>query len=383
MTGLPSSRPHLTEVQRMLADSVSAFAKRSAPGELVRAWRGRAPGYDVERWREMAALGWTGLLVDERHGGAGLGLDEMAVVAEGLAAHLAPEPVVPCAVLAATLLQNADDGEMAARLLQTLASGEATPAPAFQEAPGELLPEPPLTRLERTAAGLTVSGAKRFVMGAGAAQGFVVSAATADGVVLVWVPSQTEGLSVESRELADGRLAHELQLRDARLPASSLLAGENTAPGALIEATHAATLMVCAELIGVLGAALDMTLEYLRTRVQFGQPIGSFQSLQHRSVDLYVQQELARASLAEALKTAREAPGSNDASAAISRAKARCNDAAALVTRQAVQMHGAIGFTEDSDVGLYLKRALALGAWLGNSTFHRREFMRHAASEQM
>ena len=139
--------------------------------------------------------------------------------------------------------------------------------------------------------------------------------------------------------------------------------------------------MASAELTGILDRALEMTLDYLRTRVQFGRTIGSFQTLQHRSVDLYIQQQLAACALDDAVQAIDTQPGEPTTEAAVSRAKARCSDAASLITRQAIQMHGAIGFTEDSDVGLYVKRALTLAAWLGNSAYHRRRFARLAPDE--
>src|SRR5690606_27889990 len=119
----------------------------------------------------------------------------------------------------------------------------------------------------------------------------------------------------------------------------------------------------------------------LRTRVQFGRTIGSFQALQHRAVDLYIQERLAEAVLADAVDALDARPDDAATLAAVSRAKARCTDAASLITRQAIQLHGGIGFTEDSDVGLYVKRAMTLAAWLGNSAYHRRRFAKLAPDE--
>ena len=122
--------------------------------------------------------------------------------------------------------------------------------------------------------------------------------------------------------------------------------------------------------------ALEMSLDYLRTRVQFGKPIGSFQALQHRAVDLYIQQELSSAVLDEALAFLDSGPDARARAAAASRVKARCSDAALRITREAIQLHGAIGFTDEYDAGLYLKRALTLAAWLGGAAWHRRRYAR-------
>jgi alkylation response protein AidB-like acyl-CoA dehydrogenase len=124
--------------------------------------------------------------------------------------------------------------------------------------------------------------------------------------------------------------------------------------------------------------ALEMSLDYLRTRVQFGKPIGAFQALQHRAVDLHIQRELASAVLEEALGVLDRSPAAPARAAAASRVKARCADAATRITREAIQFHGAIGFTDEFDAGLYLKRALVLTAWLGSATWHRRRYARLA-----
>ncbi|MCW5604340.1 MAG: acyl-CoA dehydrogenase, partial [Burkholderiales bacterium] len=137
-----------------------------------------------------------------------------------------------------------------------------------------------------------------------------------------------------------------------------------------------ATVIASAELCGVMGRALDMSVEYMKTRVQFGRPIGSFQALQHRAVDLYVQRQIASAVLEEALGVLDRGPGAAERAALASRVKARCADAGLRITREAIQIHGAIGFTDEYDAGLYLKRATVLAAWLGNAHAHRRRYAR-------
>ena len=360
--------------RRMLAQSVDDFVRRKTDMARVRKWRGVAPGFDRGLWKEMAQMGWAGLLVPERFGGSGLGLAEMAEVARGLARMLVPEPLVPCAVLAARTLMHCDNESLGAELLPQIASGELLAATAWQERVGDLGNRTPATAAELANGQVILNGAKRFVAGAAGADGFIVSARGAAGTVLVWVPASAAGLEVRLKPQADGRFAGELALRAVKLPEKHVLAPAEVARSALERAVDEATAMASAELVGVVSRALEMTLDYLRTRVQFGRPIGSFQALQHRAVDLYVQEQLAIAALGDAVTALDERPGEAATAATVSRAKARCSDAASLITRQAIQMHGAIGFTEDADVGLYVKRALALSAWLGNSAYHRRRF---------
>jgi alkylation response protein AidB-like acyl-CoA dehydrogenase len=329
----------------------------------------------------MAAMGWAGLLLPERYGGAALGFAEMAEVSRGLARMLTPEPLVPCAVLAARTLLHCGNEALGAELLPRIASGESIAALAWQEQAGDLGSSSPATEATLGGGRIVLRGAKRFVAGAAGADGFIVSARGGSGSVLVWVPASTPGLSVALEPLADGRFSGRLELVDASLPQKHLLAPAEIAQSALERAVNEATVMASAELLGIMNRALEMTLDYLRTRVQFGRSIGSFQALQHRAVDLYVQEQLASVALADALRALDECPEDPLTVAAVSRAKARCGDAASLITRQAIQMHGAIGFTEDSDVGLYVKRTLTLSAWLGNSAYHRRRFQAAAPAQ--
>jgi alkylation response protein AidB-like acyl-CoA dehydrogenase len=360
--------------RRMLAESVADFARRATDMARVRRWRGVEPGFDRGLWREMAGMGWTGLLVPERCGGLGLGFGEMTEVSRGLARMLMPEPLLSCAVLAARTVVHCDNEALGAELLPRIAAGDLIAALAWQERAGDLGQRQPATEADQRSGQVILSGTKRFVAGAAGADGFIVSARGGAGTVLVWVPAPTAGLRVRLEPLADGRFSGRLVMADVALPEKNVLAPAEVAQSALERAVNEATVMASAELLGIMNRALEMTLDYLRTRVQFGRAIGSFQALQHRSVDLYVQEQLASVALADAVSAIDERPEEPATVATVSRAKARCSDAASLITRQAIQMHGAIGFTEDSDVGLYVKRALTLSAWLGNSAYHRRRY---------
>ena len=360
--------------RRMLAESVADFGRRATDMARVRKWRGVEPGFDRGLWREMAGMGWTGLLIPERFGGLGLGFGEMAEVSRGLARMLMPEPLLSCGVLAARTLVHCDNETLGAELLPRIASGDLIAALAWQEQAGDLGERQSATAAAQHGGQVVLNGAKRFVAGAAGADGFIVSARGGVGTVLVWLPATTQGLTMRLEPLADGRFSGRLEMNAVTLPERNVLAPAEIAQSALDRAVNEATVMASAELLGIMNRALEITLDYLRTRVQFGRTIGSFQALQHRSVDLYVQEQLASVALADALNALDERPEEPSTVATVSRAKARCSDAAALITRQAIQMHGAIGFTEDSDVGLYVKRALTLAAWLGNSAYHRRRF---------
>jgi alkylation response protein AidB-like acyl-CoA dehydrogenase len=373
MTAATGTNAAAAETRRMLAESVTAFA-RNPDLSRVRRLRGDPAEHDSAAWKRMAELGWLGILVPERYGGLGLGLAEMAIVAQGLARALAPEPLTACAVLATGVLAGGENEPLKERELPRLAAGEALAALAWQEEAGGMDAE--AVRLQATAfeGGYKLSGTKRFVAGAAQADAFLVSARAGGSLALYWVPRDTAGAKLTLETLADGRASGTLTLTDALAPRTHLVAEGAAAGRALGRALDHARAIAAAELAGVMGRALEMTLDYLRTRVQFGKPIGSFQALQHRAVDLHLQKEIAAAVLEQALAQLDSDPEPATRAAAASRLKARCADAAGKITRETVQMHGAIGFTDEYDAGLYLKRALTLAAWLGSASAHRRRY---------
>jgi alkylation response protein AidB-like acyl-CoA dehydrogenase len=368
----------VSENRALLADSVADFAARGSDIARVRRLRGTNAEYDRAVWKQMAELGWLGILVPERYGGLGLGLADMAIVARGLARALIPEPLTATAVAAATALGAAENEALKRAQLPRLVAGDLLPVLAWQEQAGGLDPAVVETRATPLEGGFKLNGTKRFVAGAAQADAFLVSARAGGGVVLLLLPRETAGAALSLEPLADGRAFGTLALHDALVPRSGLAASGAAALEALARAFDHGCAIAGAELAGVMDRALEMSLDYLRTRVQFGKPIGAFQALQHRAVDLHIHRELASAVLEEALDVLDRNPAAPARAAAASRVKARCADAATRITREAIQFHGAIGFTDEFDVGLYLKRALVLTAWLGGATWHRRRYARLA-----
>ncbi len=358
--------------RRLLADSVADYCRRSDPLRRARALRDTEPGFDRAAWQEMAELGWTGVIVPEAFGGLGLAVADHAVVARGLSASMVPEPVT-AAMIATCAIVGCREGELKASLLEGIVAGAILPALAWQAAPGDIDP----SRLAVVAVpdpaspgDMLLEGSACFVVGASGADGFVVSVREPDALALHWVPAATPGLSLSMRRLADGRPAADLRFERAAVPRGNCLARGEAALHALGAALDHGQFAIAAELLGLSQRLLDTTLDYLRTRSQFGKAIGSFQALQHRAVDLYIHQRIGDAAFEQALRDADADEGTRRAAAA-SRAKARACETARQVTREAIQMHGAIGFTDDCDVGLYVKRALVLSAWLGNARLHR------------
>lgn len=363
------------ESLRMLRDSAAAFAARESPLARARALRGKAPDYDCAFWAKLAAQGWIGLLAPESSGGSGLGLSEMAAVAGVLATHAAPEPLVPTAVFAGRVLERCEDSVLAGRLLGELAAGKLVSGVAWQNAKGDIDPATTTVRAEESNGTVRLNGEARFVRPGTGCDGYIVSASGSGGLELYWLERAAAGVAVVAEPLADGTTSGWLRLKDAEAARDSRLAAGEQAGAILARAMDEALLMSAAELLAIADRMLEMTLQYLRTRSQFGQPIGSFQALQHRAVDLLIQKELAGAVVSQALVVFDSAAAPSEGAAHASRAKARAAEAALFIAREAVQMHGAIGFTDEYDLGLYFNRVLVLAAWLGNPAAHRRRYL--------
>lgn len=359
----------------LLRDSAASFVRDNTDLKALRQRRGTLLGHDADRLRDMARLGWFGILVPEAYGGLGLGFAELSVVLQELGKGLMAEPLVSSAVLAARVLHHGGNDALKKRLLPQLADGRLLAAVAWQEEAGGFDVSAIATRAEPRQGGVCLTGRKRFVAGAAGAGGFVVSARSASGNGLYWIDAASKGLSMSYEWRVDETPSGIIELDNVVVPADQVI--DPASPGGLhpLEcAIEEAAVMASAEMLGVMERALEMALDYMRTRVQFGKAIGSFQALQHKAVDLYIQQELARAVLDDAVCELDAASSASARSKLASRCKSRCSDAGLRITREVIQLHGAIGYTDEHDAGLYLKRALVLSGWLGNSSTHRRRF---------
>ena len=366
----------------LLAQSVGDFVKRGVDLPRVRALAQTRAEFNRAQWRQLAELGWLGVLVPESCGGLGLGLAEAAIVAEGLGRALTPEPYTAVAVLAARVLEHSAHSALRGELLSGLVSGETVPVVAWQEQPDDFAGLQVATAATPFERGFRVSGKKQFVAGAAGANGYIVTARAADELQLMWIPHDAAGCATGLLPLADGRNYGAITLQDVVVPREHVLATGIAARDTLSRALDHAAAIASAELVGVMKRTHEMSLDYMRTRVQFGKAIGSFQVLQHRAVDLHIQQELADAVLCETVAQLDDEPDAGARAQAVSRAKSRCAEAALAITRAAIQFHGAIGFTEDCDVGLYAKRAMTVAAWLGNGRAHRVRYAQLAAKSR-
>lgn len=341
--------------------------------------RGEATA-DRDYWREIAEVGWLGMSVPEPLGGLGLGWRAMAAVLEEAGRAQLPEPLVGAGVLPAALLARIEPVDAARRdaLLQAVCGGDALIGLAWQETEGQLEAGEAATAFgvsvtERDGA-YVLNGEKRHVMPGAGVDGWLVTADGERGTALFFVAAGTPGVTAQVHARADGAAACHLTIESAVVPAHALLARDGVVD-AVDEALDLGRLMQSAELVGVARQVLADSVAYLNTRQQFGRPLAAFQALQHRLVDAAIQVELAANSLLDALDTLDARPGDATLRKTVaSRAKARAARAGLEAARLAIQLHGAIGYTEECDVSLYFRSALHLAAWLGNATAHRQRY---------
>ena len=368
----------LSDEQRLLVDSVNNFVKKDSPIERFRKQRDVDPGWSKAVWAQMGDLGWLGLPFPEAVGGFGSSFLDAALVLERLGTTLVPEPFIPSVVLAGMAIVKTGTAAQQERLLAPMIAGRTTLALAYAEQDSRFDVTQVSTRAEKKAGGYTLSGKKVWVLAGDAADQLVVSARTsgsagdAKGISLFALERTHKKLTVTPLKTADGRRAAHIALDGVELPADALLGEEGAAGPVLEEVMDYGAAAACAEGAGILEAVMEMTREYLCDRVQFGAPIGSFQALQHRAVDMFIELQLSKATLLlAAIKL--DAPV-EARKKAISIAKVQLTQSGQFVTRQGIQLHGGIGVTDEHNVGLYFKRINVLNALFGDEEFHVRRF---------
>ncbi len=375
-----SDTTELQETLKMVAESAASFAPVDA--KRARRVRDQLEGHDPAFWRGMAEQGWLGVLLSEELGGTGLGMRAAALIAERLGYACHSEPFVSSSVVVASALLACAPSARRSALLSDLASGSRLLALAWQSPQGELSLNAVQVLASSTPNGFVLSGEARFVA-APEANGFLVLARRAIGarsdLMLCELTADVKGLRVTKEKRSDGSFSACLHFDSVMVAQDAVLAydSENSASAthALQSALNAGVLCTAAELYGSITRSLELTLSYLALREQFGQAIGAFQVLQHRAVDLWMQKELTRAALGAALDKFDDPTSSAwQRQAAASSAKARASQTALLMAAQSVQLHGAIGTTDEYELGVYVNRSLALASDFGNASWHRHRY---------
>lgn len=364
-----------SEEQGMLRDVAREFLTEQCPPEHARKMFDDPRGYDPAIYRRLAELGLLGLPFPEAYGGAGLGMVDLAIVLEEMGRVAYPGPYVAGVVLAGGALAASGDERAMARYLPGIASGELTASVAFLE--DDIAWGPGAIELRATADGdaYRLSGVKRVVPFGGAVDTILVVARTDDGdgpegVTLLAVPRETAGLTVEPNATLDpNERVATLRFDGVLVPGENLIGAAGGAWPAVEAMLRRAQVAAAAEMLGASRKALEMSVEYAKVREQFGQPIGSFQAIKHRLAEMLEAAENGTSAVYYAA-WALDA-GAPDAALAASVAKSTLNEASRMITGEAIQVHGGIGYTWEYDLHLYWKRAKHLEPLYGDTAYHR------------
>jgi alkylation response protein AidB-like acyl-CoA dehydrogenase len=371
----------LSEEQELLRNTAREFVAEHSPVKALRRLRDEkdAVGFSRELWSEMAELGWAGIVLPEEFGGSGLGYAELGIVLEECGRTLAATPLVSTSLLGGNAILLDGNETLKKEILPAVAKGERILALALEEA-AHHAPYAIATRAEASANGYRITGKKTFVLDGHVADQLVVVARGAgksgdrDGLTLLLVPRGARGLSATRTIMVDGRNAANVTLDGVEVDRSAVLGGAGRGADLLDKVLDRATIGLAAEMLGTLAEAFERTIAYLKERKQFGVPIGSFQALKHRAANMFVEVELSRSIVLDALRAIDE--NRPDVSQLASIAKARVSDAIHLVGNEAVQMFGGIGVTDEEEIGLFLKRARVAELTLGDAAYHRARFAR-------
>ena len=365
----------LNEEQEMLRESARGFLDEKAPVSALRNLRdeNNPDGFSRDLWKEMAEMGWAGILVDEDHGGADFGFVGAGVLAEEMGRTLTASPFLSTSILAATALKQIATDAHKQEFLPKISSGDALFALAVDET-RKHGPAKTAMVAEKSGNGFKLSGDKTFVADGHVADKIIVAARSAgaageqDGLTLFLVDAQSKGVSVERTMMVDSRNAARIKFDGVEATGDDVLGEVDGGYMALEGVLNAGRAGLAAEMSGAAQAGFEMTMEYLKERKQFGAEIGSFQALQHRAAHLYSEIELMKSAILKSLQDLDAHYGM--AGLICSLAKAKAGEVAKLASQEAVQMHGGIGMTDEYDIGFYMKRIRVAQEMFGDTAFH-------------
>lgn len=370
----------LTEEQTMLQDQARSWVTEASPITKFREMRdsGAEIGFSHETWKAICDLGWTGILIPEEYGGSGMDCQTFGVVLEETGRGLTASPLLASGLIGASALLLGGTEDQKKQYLPRIAAGDAIVTLAVDET-SQHNPAGVAMKATINGEGFELSGNKLFVMEGAAADALVVAARTSGdvgevaGITLFIVDADVAGISRQALRTVDARGYADITFDKVSVGADAVLGTVDQGFGLLEAILDRGRAGLAAEMLGTGSEAFDRTLEYLKTRVQFGQVIGSFQSLGHRQATHFMNMEMAR-SCVEAALTAIDQDG-EDVAQLCSLAKCQIGDFLHDMTNDMIQMHGGIGMTDEFDAGFFLKRARATETLLGNQGFHRRRYI--------
>ncbi|MGH1423721.1 MAG: acyl-CoA dehydrogenase family protein [Pseudooceanicola sp.] len=358
----------LTEDETMLRDAARGFLESAAPVKNLRDNRDAGRPFDPGLWKEMAQMGWAGVLVPEDAGGSDMGHRAAGILAEDMGLTLAASPFISSAVMAATALRGA-----ASDRLSGIADGSLLYALAVDEG-AKHAPAGTAMAAQKSGNGFKLTGRKVFVADGSSANRVLVLARTsgapgdADGLTLFDIDADRAGLSRIAKSTVDSRDHAQLDFDSVDATGDDVVGDVDGGMAAVATALNAGQAALSAELTGLSAGAFAMTAGYLKERKQFDKIIGTFQALQHRAAHMWSEIEVTASAIANAGRVLDETPAESDM--AVSIAKARATKTAKLVVSEGVQMHGGIGMTDEFDMGFFMKRARVGAEWLGDYGYH-------------
>ncbi|MDH3214236.1 MAG: acyl-CoA/acyl-ACP dehydrogenase [Myxococcales bacterium] len=371
----------LSEEQQMIVDAVAKFVANDSPVERFRKLRDTERGWEAPMWERMGEYGWLGVAFPEAQGGFSGRFVDMALILEQLGRGLVPEPYIPSVVLAGGLISRFGTAEQVERYLAPMIEGQASLALAYAERQSRYNLSDCLTRATKSGGAYTLDGEKVWVLNGHAADSIVVAARTsgeqldAEGLTLFVVDADARGLTRTLVKGMDGQRTALLRFNAVEVDAERVLGDEGRGLEPLEWAIDRGAAAACAEGLGEIQELFERTVAYLKERQQFGVPIGSFQALQHRAADMFIETELCRSTaILAAIQVDSEDPAERKAD--VSAAKVQLSRGGWFVQASSIQLFGGIGVTDEQDEGLFFKRLRVLNGLFGDADHHVDRFHR-------
>ena len=371
----------LNEEQNMLKDTAKDFCTKNTPIQQLRKLRDDASedGFDRDTWNSMVELGWAGIPFPEDFGGLGFGYKGLGVVTEEAGRTLTASPLFATVWLGGTAINLGGSDEQKNELLPQVAGGELLLALALEEGTHHA-PYDIATTAQSSGDGYKLSGKKGFVLDGHVADKLIVVARTSgssgdrDGLTLFLVDANATGLTRTRTLMVDSRNAAIVELNDVQVGANAVIGEVDKGAEVLDQTLDIARIGLTAEMLGSLQECFERTVEYLKTREQFGVPIGSFQGLKHRAANMFCEVELSKSVVLEALTALDEGRDAQEIAKLASLCKAKVGETNHMVSREGIQMHGGIGMTDEFDIGFFMKRAAVCEQTLGDVNYHRNRY---------
>ena len=371
----------LNDEQTMLRDTAKDFCTNNAPIQQLRKLRDSkdANGFDTPTWIKMVELGWSGIPWPEDFGGLNFGYKGLGVVTEETGRTLTASPLFASVWVGGTAINIGGSDEQKSELLPQVAAGELLLALALEEG-NRHAPYQIATKAERSGAGYRLTGRKVFVLDGHVAHKLIVAARTSGksgdrgGITLFIVDGNAAGVTRTRTSMVDSRNACIVELAGVEVGADAVLGAVDKGADVLDPALDIARIGLAAEMLGSLQECFERTVEYLKTREQFGVPIGSFQGLKHRAANMFCEVELSKSVVLEALTALDEHRDPAEIAKLASLAKAKVGEANHLISREGIQMHGGIGMTDEFDIGFFMKRHAVAEQTFGDVNFHRNRY---------